>query len=188
MAPTSVHIGVLLLPPVQLLDVSPIDIFGMLTPLYLAATPFPSSLKNGAVPIDITYISPLGSGALADCTASAKIGVDAGINSPEVAPGKLDILMIPGPDPGAETGDEAKEFIRGHAEREKVTLMVICTGCVPAGRAGVLKGKKATGPRALLAGWRKEFPDTEWVDKRWVRDGRVWTSGTFCTFLACGLR
>lgn len=178
MPPSSpIHIGVLLLPPVQLLDVSPIDLFGMLTPSYLASTPLPGPLLAGAVPITISYIAPQGAGSLASCTASANLRIDAGFDDASVAPGKLEILMIPGPEPKAETDERAKRFIRAHVEGGGVTLMTVCTGCLPAARAGVFKGKKVTGPRGLLGGLKKEFPDTEWIDKRWTRDGRMWSSG-----------
>lgn len=171
------HIGVLLLPPVQLLDVSPVDLLGMLDPAYLASTPLPGPLLGGAVPSTISYIGPQGAGSLASCTASATLRIDAGFDDASVAPGKLDLLMIPGPEPKAETDERAKRFIRAHVEEGRVTLMTICTGCLPAARTGVFKGKKVTGPRGLLPGLKKEFPDTEWADKRWTRDGSVWSSG-----------
>jgi transcriptional regulator GlxA family with amidase domain len=41
-----------------------------------------------------------------------------------------------------------------------------------------LKGKSASGPRGVIPVLRKKFPDTKWVDdKRWVKDGNIWTSG-----------
>ena len=176
-SPAPVHIGVLLLPGAQLLDISCVDLFGMLSPEYLSACPLPESIKSGAIPIHIAYISSLGSGSLASCTSSTNIRIDAGLDAPEVAPGKLDILLVPGPDPSAETEDHVKEFIKAHAETEGVTLMIVCTASVPAARAGVLKGKKATGPKELLGLLTKDFPDTEWLERRWAKDGQVWTSG-----------
>lgn len=44
-------------------------------------------------------------------------------------------------------------------------------------KAGILDGKKATGPRLFLDSLRKEGPGTEWLERRWVRDGKIWTSG-----------
>jgi hypothetical protein len=53
-----------------------------------------------------------------------------------------------------------------------------CTGCFLLAESGVLKGKRASGPRALVGDLRKRFPGTEWIDgKRWVSDGNVWSSG-----------
>lgn len=94
------------------------------------------------------------------------------------APGKIDILLIPGPDPSAVTSEAAKGFIRAHAEKGN-NVLTVCTGIYPAAEAGILEGKKATAPRALIGEFRKKFPGTEWVDRRWSRDGNVWCSGTF---------
>jgi hypothetical protein len=43
--------------------------------------------------------------------------------------------------------------------------------------AGVLAGKTATAPRFFLPIVKEKDPRTQWVDKRYVRDGKVWTSG-----------
>lgn len=43
--------------------------------------------------------------------------------------------------------------------------------------AGLLEGKTATGPRMMLDMLRQQSPGTTWVPKRWVRDGKLWTSG-----------
>jgi len=43
--------------------------------------------------------------------------------------------------------------------------------------AGVLDGKTCTGPRPFLPMFRNQFPKTTWIEKRYVNDGKVWTSG-----------
>lgn len=48
---------------------------------------------------------------------------------------------------------------------------------IPAQLAGVLEGKTCTAPRFLIEQLNKEDPRTKWVEKRYVRDGKVWTSG-----------
>lgn len=176
MAISPVRIGVLLLSPVQLLDVSPIDLFGMLTKEYLTACRLPQPLINGAIPIEITYIAESETGSVAECTSSAGLRVDAGLDDAGSAPGRLDILLVPGPDPATLYSEEVKKFLKGHAENE-TTIMSVCTGIFPIGHAGVVMGKKATGPRALLPELQKKFPGTQWEDRRWVHDGNVWTSG-----------
>lgn len=55
--------------------------------------------------------------------------------------------------------------------------MTVCTGVIPVLRSGVLGQKTVTAPRLLIPGLEKEFPDVEFVEKRWWRDGKVWTSG-----------
>ncbi|KAF2502879.1 class I glutamine amidotransferase-like protein [Lophium mytilinum] len=169
------HIGVLILPPVQLLDISPIDLFGMLTPEYLTVCNLPAPLLALSVPINITYISPTGDSP-ALCTANVGIRIDASIASPDVAPGKLDILLIPGPEPSAVPAAPALEFVRGHVENG-ADLLNVCTGQLVAAYAGVLDGRVATGPRGLLGRLRGEFREVKWVERRWARDGGVWTSG-----------
>ena len=175
-ATNPVHITVLLLPPVQLLDVSPIDLFGMLTKDYLSACRLPRPLIAGAVPISITYVSEAGAGTTADCTANAGLRVTASLGDESVAPGNTQILLVPGPDPSAVPSEAVKEFVKRHAE-QGTTVMTVCTGGFVAGHAGILQGKRATGPRALLPELRKKFPEAKWEDRRWVSDGNVWCSG-----------
>jgi transcriptional regulator GlxA family with amidase domain len=43
--------------------------------------------------------------------------------------------------------------------------------------AGLLRGKTATAPRFLLPLAKEMSPDTNFVEKRWCRDGKLWTSG-----------
>ncbi|KAL8825376.1 MAG: hypothetical protein Q9191_004459 [Dirinaria sp. TL-2023a] len=152
------HIGFLVLPTVQILDISPVDLFSMLTPSYLSACPLPQVLRNGAIPINITYISPLPSGALTPCTAGASLHIDAGLSSPDVAPGKLEILMVPGPEPKAETSDEVKIFIKRHVDEGAVTLMTVCLGCIPVARAGIFKGGITNGQDMVAAYLRERWP------------------------------
>jgi transcriptional regulator GlxA family with amidase domain len=174
---TTTHIGVLLLPPVQLLDLSAIDLLGMLSPSYLQACPLPAALIALAHPVRISYICASGADTLAALTASCSINVTHGLSSPEVQPGKLDVLMIPGPDPNGYPSSAEKAFMRGHANDPTCDVLTVCTGVKPAACAGILDGKTVTGPRALVGQWSKEFPEVRWVEKRWCRDGRVWTSG-----------
>ncbi|OCK83174.1 class I glutamine amidotransferase-like protein [Lepidopterella palustris CBS 459.81] len=172
----TLHIGVLILPPIQLLDASPIDLFSMLTPSYLTACQLPAAIISLGVPITITYIAPSGANTIALCTANAGLQINAGLSDPTVAPGVLDILLIPGPDPAAVPEEAELEFVRKHV-RAGVELMTVCTGVFVAGYAGVLDGKRATGPRAIIpAHLKKKFPKVKWEEKRWVVDGKVWTS------------
>ena len=178
MAASPIRIGVLLLAPVQLLDVAPIDLFGMLTKDYLEACRLPLPLTSGALPIEITYISEAGPGAIEQCTASAGLRVSAGLEDAASAPERLDLLLVPGPDPAMIPSEAAQIFLRSHVEN-KTTILSICTGIFTLAHAGIVKGKQATGPRALLPELQKKFPETQWKDRRWVHDGNVWTSGNY---------
>lgn len=184
------RIGVLLVDTVQLLDLSPIDLFAMLDPPYLSNPVVPAPLKVGAIPMEIIYISNKAGGphALQDCTAKAALRVDATISDEVCAPpttkkgGRkgektLDILLIPGPDPWAyEPSGAVDGFIRGHFE-SGTDVLTVCTGAYPAAYAGIFNGRKVTGPRALVPELKKKFPEAKWEDKRWVSDGNLWSGG-----------
>jgi transcriptional regulator GlxA family with amidase domain len=68
------------------------------------------------------------------------------------------------------------KFIK-KAYEECFAFLTICGGFVAPLQAGLLKGKTATGPRILLEMLRKSNPEVDWVEKRWVRDGKLWSSG-----------
>ena len=65
--------------------------------------------------------------------------------------------MIPRSEPKTETDERTKIFIGLHVEEGGMTLMTVCTGRLPAARAGVFKEKKVTGPKGLLGGLKREF-------------------------------
>lgn len=75
------------------------------------------------------------------------------------------------------TPNEAElAFIRKSYE-DSAAFLTICAGMLPAQLAGVLVGKTCTAPRFMIPQLQKEDPRTTWVEKRYVRDGKVWTSG-----------
>lgn len=57
-------------------------------------------------------------------------------------------------------------------------FIAICGGIQAPMQAGLLKGLSATAPRPLLPIAKQLSPDTEWHEKRWHNDGKMWTSGT----------
>ncbi|TAQ88219.1 Peptidylprolyl isomerase [Chlorociboria aeruginascens] len=177
------RIGVFIPNGAQLLDLSPVDLFGMLSSAYLTACQLPAPLVNLGIPSTIHYISVPKIGSQVEMTASAFLRITKTIHDVEVQPGMLDILLIPGPDPASIFEEDVLKFVRHHAGwkgkgGEMADILSICTGCFILGQSGVLKGKRASGPRAIIPTLRKKFPDTVWVDdKRWVIDGNIWSSG-----------
>jgi len=119
-------------------------------------------------------------------TANLAIHPTHTIHSPDVAPGTLDILVVPGPDPSETFTPEALEFLRAHAQHDRrpCDVLGVCTGIFVCAAAGILRGKQACGPRGLQGQLAAKYPDTEWVgDKfRWIQDGNVWSSGEFLFF------
>jgi putative intracellular protease/amidase len=175
-------------------DLSPIDLFAMLSPEYLRACTLPASIINLGIPSIIHYISMPETGPFVELTAKAFLKVSKTTEDKEVQPGMLDILLIPGPNPSTIFEPKVLDFVRGHAhwqggDGKSTDVLSICTGCIVLGQSGILKGKKASGPRGIMSKLRKDFPDTTWVeDRRWVKDGNIWTSGKQTPSLARNIR
>ena len=97
----------------------------------------------------------------------------ATVTDDTIAPGKLSLLMISGPDPWRPIAKDDLEFVKSHGEHG-TTVLAICTGTLVAAQSGIVDGRKASGPRALVPDLRKKFPNVQWdIDRRWVRDGHV---------------
>jgi transcriptional regulator GlxA family with amidase domain len=89
---------------------------------------------------------------------------------------KLDYLLVPG---GMGTRKEVEnksliDFVANQAKNCKVVLSV-CTGSFILFSAGLLKSKKATTHFTMLDNLRN-LKDVEAVEKRFVKEGKVWTS------------
>ena len=176
---TRLCIGVFIPYGAQFLDVSPVDIIAMLDPTYLKACKLPTPLVALGVPSTIYYIGLASNTSKhVDLTANAKLSITHTMNDEVVQPGQLDILLIPGPDPSVEIGNDVKGFIKGHAACEHTDILTICTGCYLLAESGSYKGREASAPRALVGELSKKFPNVRWDDsRRWVQDGNLWSSG-----------
>lgn len=205
-------IGALLTFEVQMLDLSPMDLFGMLDKQYQEAS-LPSLLSRHGLNMKLSYIGqPHQETEEADpgyriqkLTAQAKIVVESTTEDSHVQPGQLDVLFIPGPPPDQKHGQQTLGFVRAHAAYG-TTILTVCTGCYVAAQAGILDGRKASGPRALVSGLQRDYPKVSWDDnRRFVKDvksdgktsrGEIWSSGkslpgdrTWCKSTAdCGVR
>jgi transcriptional regulator GlxA family with amidase domain len=188
-AKNPLRIGVFIPAGAQLLDLSSIDLFAMLRPEYLAACKLPAPLVSLGVPSTIHYISMPSTGSHMQLTASAFIRVSKTTEDPEVQPGMLDILLIPGPDPSVVFEEEVLGFLRRHAEWKgeggrMTDILGVCTSCYLMAQSGILKGHTTCGPRALIPELRKRFPDSKWIDdKRWTKGGNIWNSGKPICFI-----
>lgn len=129
---------------------------------------------------DIGSVQP---GENIELTAGANIRCTHHMSSPEAQPGKLDIVLIPGPDPSVTVDEESKNWLAAHAAIPTTDILSICTGAYICGAAGILKGKKFCGPRGVQDDLQKKFGDqnVSWVggELRWVQDGNIWSSGMF---------
>jgi transcriptional regulator GlxA family with amidase domain len=174
------RIGVLLVGTVQLLDLSAVDLIYMTTPEYLQECSLPQPLVDLGRPCEIHYIAHNGN-ATAKTTAQMSLQLTDSLTDLAVSPGKLDIVLIPGPPPKAmPPPEEYLDFVRAHFAAG-APILSICTGAYVIGHAGITKGREVTAPRLLIPEMRRKFPEAKlWDDSvRVARDGNLWTSGMF---------
>ncbi|KAK8138433.1 class I glutamine amidotransferase-like protein [Apiospora sp. TS-2023a] len=197
-----VRIGVFIPTECQLLDVACVDIFGTISHEYmsLVAGLVPQAVIDLAPSVRISYISGGSAPAhMTEPTASSEHAADAvsnrvipltsGMNilrtchytEAVVAPGQLDIVLVPGPDPNTAAFEAgAVDWLRRQGEVETTDILSVCTGIFLCGEAGLLKGRVACGPRGLQDKIRDRFgPDVvlRGTELRWIQDGRFWSSG-----------
>jgi transcriptional regulator GlxA family with amidase domain len=92
----------------------------------------------------------------------------------------LDFLLVGGPDPSKYVlPDCFAEFIRQHVKAGG-HLFTTCTGGLAIAPSGVLDGRTATTNHGVLEVAKKVAPKVNWVEKQWVEDGKIWTSGGAC--------
>lgn len=77
---------------------------------------------------------------------------------------------------GYKANEAEKEFLR-KSYNACTAMLCVCGGFEPVLSAGLMEGKTATGPRFLLPMLRELGPGVNWVEKRWVQDGKIWTTG-----------
>jgi len=182
---TKVRIGVFIPSEVQLLDLACVDFFAMLSASYLLPLKMlPRSVTDLAPDVAISYI---GTGPTVPTTAGVPLVTTHLIGDPEVEPGRLDIVLVPGPDPHGSWGEDVKGWLRAQGTTKGTDVLSVCTGIFLVGDAGLLDGgRTAAGPRGLQDVIRGKYKGVKLVgDKvRWVKDGNLWSSGEF-TSLTC---
>ncbi|KAJ4118873.1 hypothetical protein NW768_010611 [Fusarium equiseti] len=171
-----IHIGVILMDSeTEILDVAPIDLIHGLSKNFWKKDMgefVPAEWEAQTFDMEFHWVSKNGPTSPSKLTSGINI---VPTNSFETCP-PLDIVLI-----GASTMNQPPDkaelaFIR-KAWEECSAFLTICGGVMVPLQAGILKGRKATGPVIMLDTLRKQAPETNWVSKRWVRDGKLWTSG-----------
>lgn len=170
-----IHIGVVLMGGVtEILDVAVIEIMTCLNKTFVEKFPdITEELKATALDVVYHWVSEAGPATPSRLTSGISL---LPTDSFETCP-PLDIVVM-----GAHLDEytpNATElaFVRKIYETS-AAFLVVCGGIQVPLMAGLLDGKKATGPRMILNTLREQSPTTEWLEKRWVRDGKLWTSGT----------
>ncbi|KAK0657494.1 class I glutamine amidotransferase-like protein [Cercophora newfieldiana] len=177
----TVRLGVFMPAGAQLLDTACVDVLASMSYEYL-------SLLDGLAPPPILNIAPsVKIFHIGSVQPGEQIGLTAGVNTKctnhysdaEVEPGKLDIVLIPGPDPRSTYEKAALEWLAAHAARPETDILSVCTGIFVCGEAGLLKGKTVCGPRGLQSQLKTKFEGATWVGDsfRWIQDGNFWSCG-----------
>ncbi|GAW17000.1 hypothetical protein ANO14919_064490 [Xylariales sp. No.14919] len=181
MTKSPVKIGVFVPSGSQLLDLACIDVFHMMSKEYLSLLPMlPQHILDIAPSVEISYItSPETKPQMVELSANVNMRATHDIADAEVQPGKLDIVLVPGPAPGTNWEKPVLDFLRAHAECAATDVLSVCTGIFLCGAAGLLEGRTACGPRGLQDQIRKQHPTAKLVGEkyRWIQDGNFWSSG-----------
>lgn len=180
-----IKIGVFIPNGAQFLDVACVDSLGVMSKEYLGITPFlPAHVAAIAPDVSVYYISTPEQGSEIKLTSGAVMKATHIYTDDEVAPGKLDIIVVPGPDPTETFAEGGLKWLREQAGTKGVDVLSICTGLFICASAGIADGKRASGPRGLQSMLKDKFPKVKLVgDKyRWVQDGNFWSSGMFTLF------
>lgn len=196
----TVRIGVYVPGSTQLLDLACIDVFHMMSKEYLSVIPMlPKHIVDMAPSVQIVYITSSSSSSSAPVakppqpepkmvllTSDLNIRATHDIGDAEVQPGTLDIVLVPGPDPGATWEKPVLDFLAAHARHETTDVLSICTGIFLCGAAGLLDGRTACGPRGLQDMVKQRHPTVKLVGEkyRWIQDGNFWSSGEFLPSLS----
>jgi transcriptional regulator GlxA family with amidase domain len=181
MASKHIHIGVFIPHGAQTLDVACVDVLGVMSQKYFSALSFiPPAMASTAPDVTVSFItSPSLGGMDVSLTSGVVIKATHLYTNEAVAPGKLDIVVVPGPDPRIDFDKGGLEWLKKQSEVPNVDVLSICTGIFLCAAAGVAEGKSASGPRGMQDVLKARFPGVKFVGEgqRWVQDGNFWSSG-----------
>lgn len=177
-----VRVGVFVPAGCQLLDASCVDVLASMSHEYLSplSDMGPKSIIDMAPSMEIHYIGVVHPGEIIEMTANHKVIATNHYSDDEIAPGKLDIVIVPGPDPSSQFEEESLEWLRRQGANPGTDILSVCTGIFICGYAGLLTGRTICGPRALQdtirAKFGKDFTQ-KGAELRWVQDHNFWSSG-----------
>ncbi|KAL2685249.1 hypothetical protein Neosp_006346 [[Neocosmospora] mangrovei] len=180
MASKQLRIGVFVPTGAQFLDVATVDVLASMSKEYLGGLPhLPAHIAELAPSTKIIYITSPELFPDVPLTANLSIRATYTYEDEAVAPGKLDIVVVPGPDPSASFDDGTTKWLRDQFHTKGVDILSVCTGVFLCAAAGILDGKTVSGPRGLQNEMVKRHPKVKLVGEkyRWVQDGNIWSSG-----------
>lgn len=178
----TVRVGVFIPSECQLLDAACVDIFGSLSREYMntVSSLVPKAVVDLAPKVEVSYIGSVRPGESIALTSNERIVATYHYSDATVAPGKLDIVLVPGPDPFVNPEREPLEWLRRQGENQGTDILSVCSGIFLLGGAGLLKGRTVCGPRGLQDLIRtKGSGEKNLVGHkyRWIQDGNIWSSG-----------
>jgi putative intracellular protease/amidase len=190
-----IEAGVILMGVTEILDVIPIDFLGCIGKDFIDMLQLPDEVKATSPEVNFHWVTEKGEPArmTGNMTIQATVTSLPPINHPEMVLGgvtkgwyrakdsfescpTLDIVLIGAYLPGYTPTPAELAFIAKSHDTCTVFLTV-CGGFLAPQMAGVLAGKTATAPRFMVPQLQQQDPRTTWVEKRFVRDGKTWTSG-----------
>lgn len=158
-------IGILLFDDVEVLDVAgPYEV--LTTASRVAAR------AGGAEPFEVVLLAAAGT---TDATVRSRPGLRLGVDATLADAPALDLVLVPGGVTDAVERDAAVlDWLRG---RPAPLLASVCTGAFVLAAAGLLADQEVTTHWEDVPELRRRHPGlTVRADRRWVRDGDVWTS------------
>ncbi|KAF4549959.1 Hypothetical protein D9617_19g102640 [Elsinoe fawcettii] len=173
----TIHAGVFLANGVtEVLDIAPVDILCSISKPFLRRLGYlPDHLVAQGIDIEFHWITETGEDGL--LTSGIKIKATDSIKT---CP-PLDIVLMgahwSGDGSESKQSDIELDFVR-RAYQECTAFISICGGMQIPLAAGLLDGKTCTGPRMSLGRLREDHPHVKFVEKRYVNDGKLWTSST----------
>ncbi|UKZ75801.1 hypothetical protein TrVFT333_003495 [Trichoderma virens FT-333] len=157
----------------EMLDVGPVDLLSAISSSLMKHMPdeiIPPEFKNQAIDFDFHWVSESGKTPSLLSSNLSVIPTDSFKTCPP-----LDIVII-----GAVAVDEpsaAEKAFMLKSFADCSAFITVCEGMQAPLKAGIFDGKTATAPRFRLETLRNIAPSTNWVDQRWVNDGKLWSSG-----------
>lgn len=186
-----IKIGVFIPNEAQTLDVATVDVLGTMSREYLGPLTFlPANVSAMAPSVTVYYITTAANDGGIPCTSGMSIKPTHLYSDAEVAPGKLDIVVVPGPAPGSVFEEGGLRWLREQAGTKGVDVLSVCTGAFICCASGIADGRLLSGPRGLQGELGKQFPKVKLVgdERRWVRDGNLWSSGRSPSLCLTSLR
>ncbi|KAH7333117.1 class I glutamine amidotransferase-like protein [Rhexocercosporidium sp. MPI-PUGE-AT-0058] len=157
----------------EILDVAPIDILDAISTKLVDNLPesmVSPEMRAQALDVEFHWVNETGKEA--HLTAGTRVTpTDSFATCPQ-----LDIIVMGAHGNGYILSDAEKVFIRKSYDN-CAAFITICGGMESALQAGLLEGRTATAPRPMVESLRKTVPGVNWVEKRWARDDKLWTSG-----------